>query len=84
MMPYKNISLRDQLIGTTRSFVGCKRTVKTARATVPTIKPSELLYSSMNGGFALCCVNDDSHFGRAIVLLYPNVSLLFPLLTEAS
>jgi hypothetical protein len=42
-------------------------TVKTANATVPMIKPSELLNLSMKGGFEPCCVNDDSHFGRAIV-----------------
>jgi hypothetical protein len=41
-------------------------TVKTAKATVPMMKPSELLSFSRNGGFAPCCVNDDSQFGRAI------------------
>jgi hypothetical protein len=30
------------------------------------MKPFELLNFSRTGGFALCCVNDDSQFGRAI------------------
>jgi hypothetical protein len=34
---------------------------------VPIIKPFELLNLSMKGGFEPCCVNDDSHFGRAIL-----------------
>lgn len=43
-------------------------TVNTANATVPIMKPSELLNLSIAGGFSLCCVKDASHFGRAINL----------------
>jgi len=41
-------------------------TVKTANDTVPIMKQFELLNFSRTGGFALCCVNDDSQLGRAI------------------
>lgn len=41
-------------------------TVNTAKATVPMMNHSELRCFNMNGLLAPCCVNDDSHFGRAI------------------
>lgn len=49
-------------------------TVNTANATVPIIKPSELLNFSIAGGFSLCCVKDASHFGRAITPEFCDVS----------
>lgn len=42
-------------------------TVKTASATVPMMKPSELLNFNIIGGFSPCCVNDANHFGRAMI-----------------
>lgn len=51
-----------------RSPDGNPRTVKTAKATVPIINASELLHRSKYGGLEPCCVNDDSHAGRAISL----------------
>jgi hypothetical protein len=44
-------------------------TVNTANDIVPMINLSELLNLSINGGFEPCCVNDDNHFGRAIVYI---------------
>ena len=41
--------------------------MNTANDIVPIMNPSELLNFSINGGFDPCCVNDDSHFGRAIM-----------------
>ena len=45
---------------------GTGRTVKTANATVPMMKLSELLYLSNHGGLEPCCVKDANQVGRAI------------------
>jgi hypothetical protein len=42
-------------------------TVKTAKDIVPMMNLSELLNLSIKGGLVPCCVNDDNHFGRAMV-----------------
>lgn len=75
--PYKNISYEESAYAIMRwsstrqnsLFFGVL-TVNTAKATVPTIKPSELLNFNMAGGFAPCCVRIASHFGRAIMPIW--------------
>jgi hypothetical protein len=42
-------------------------TVKTAKDIVPMMNLSELRNLSIKGGLVPCCVNDDNHFGRAMV-----------------
>jgi hypothetical protein len=41
-------------------------TVKTAKDIVPIMKLSELLAFNKKGGLEPCCVNIDSHVGRAM------------------
>lgn len=64
----KLMSYATKLLQERTSRIDGLLTVNTANATVPMMKPSELLNFSIAGGFSPCCVKDVSHFGRAMLL----------------